>query len=136
MTVEDDSGKILAIRLALGAPIIVLILYTTAILWITVSITEPIRWYIGLVATAFISLFLMFIVSRASIPESLQERSVEYYIEELLHQDKVFVIPTICTQCRTPIELNKVRWEDEYTLHCQECQAEIKLRVIENSERQ
>lgn len=135
MTVEDDSGRILAVRFLIGASIMVLILYTTAI-WSTVSITEPIRWYIWLVETVSIALLLMFLVSRASIPESLQKRSVEYYIEELLHQDKVFVIPTICTQCRTPIELNKVRWEDEYTLHCQECQAEIKLRVIEESEKQ
>lgn len=112
-----------------------MILYTTAI-WSAVSITEPSLWFIWLVETGSIALLLVFLVSRASIPESLQERSVEYYIEELLYHDKVFVIPTICTQCRTPIELNKVRWEDEDTLHCQECQAEIKLRVIEKSERQ
>ena len=69
--------------------------------------------------------------SRLTLPESFEEKSIEYYIEELLYQDTVYVIPTLCNKCKTPIELNKVRWEDECTLICQECQTRIKLRIVE-----
>lgn len=131
MTLEDNSSKLLAIRFALGTPLIIIILYATTI-WSTTSIEGTFQWYYGFSVIVSLSLLIMFLISRAGVPKSSQEeRSVEYFIEELQYQEKVYIIPTICTQCKTPIELNRVRWEDEYTPCCQECQSEIELRILE-----
>ncbi|MFW9843947.1 MAG: hypothetical protein ACFFEV_05175 [Candidatus Thorarchaeota archaeon] len=108
MKIEDDSKKILAVRFAIGAPLMLVILYAMA-LWSSISSLDMVRWYFGFVVTAILLLLLLFLTSRATIPEDFQQRTVEYFIEELLYQDKVYVIPTLCTQCKTPIELNRVR---------------------------
>jgi Ca2+/Na+ antiporter len=130
MEVEENSGKLDAIRASIAIPLLIMIVYLT-IIWSVVAVVGSFQWYTAVLATIFLCIFLIFLMSRVTIPDSYQERSVEYFIEELLYQDKVFVIPTMCPQCRTPIQLNRVRWEDEYTPLCQECQAEIKLRILE-----
>ncbi len=75
---------------------------------------------------------VIFLLTRVTIPWSDSDRrDAEYFIGELKHQEKLFVIPTICPNCKTPVELDRVRWEDEHTPLCQECQEEIKLKIIE-----
>jgi hypothetical protein len=134
MEFEDNSRKLVAVRFVLGAPSLALIIYATTI-WSVYALPGSIQWIVAYSITLFLCILLIIFISRASLPQSFKdEKSVEYYIEELLYQEKVYVIPTICEHCKTPIELNKVRWKDEYTPHCQECQAEIKLRIIDKSD--
>jgi hypothetical protein len=130
MVVEDNSKALDALRALIAIPLVILIVYTI-ISWSTLTTIGAFNKIILIIMTILLCIFLIFLLSRVTIPDSFQERSVEYFIEELLYQDKVFVIPTICTKCSTPIQLNRVRWEDEYTPLCQECQGEIKLRIIE-----
>ena len=130
MESEGNSRSLLAVRFALGAPLIAAIVFVTTI-WSTITTPGSIQWIVSYSFTVFLCLLIIFLMARAAVPESFEEKSIEYYIEELLYQNTVYVIPTLCNKCKTPIELNKVRWEDERTLICQECQTRIKLRIVE-----
>lgn len=131
MEIEDNSSKLNLIRLVFTIPVLSLIIYSITT-WSASAAMGAFQWFTSLSMTLFLCLLLIFFLFFATVPDAFRdERSVEYFVEELLYQDRVIVIPTICTHCKTPIQLNRVRWEDEYTLLCQECQAEIKLRILE-----
>ncbi|MGY5857724.1 MAG: hypothetical protein RTU63_00025 [Candidatus Thorarchaeota archaeon] len=130
MESESNSEELMIVRLLLLTPLFLVILWTFPILIDPLLIGESL-WYIVLVVTASISFVLVVMILFAEIPSSTDNQRVDYFIEELEEQKKVFVIPTMCTQCKTPIQLDRVTWDDEYTPLCQECQGKIKLRIIE-----
>ena len=88
-------------------------------------------WSFLLVFTVAISVALVLMIKFAQIPEYWGKSDTSYFTEEFEEQEKVFVIPTRCKHCQTPIELDRVRWKDSYTLLCQECQSEIKIKQME-----
>lgn len=127
----ENSKELLAVRLVIGIPLFVVLLF------IFVILNQPgidlFGEHYGLLIGYILSIVLvMFLLIRVTVPwPASDRRDAEYFIEELKHQEKLFVIPTICPYCKTPIKLDRVRWEDEHTPLCQECQEEIKLKIIE-----
>ena len=131
MDSDTNSTQLWVVRLLFVVPMLILFFYTLSFLSRPDLITST-----GQVSVLFGILVLIGIVlvlaSQITIPwTDLEEKHAEYFIEELEEQEKVLVIPTACPRCKTAIEMNRVRWGDEYTFHCSECQAEIKLRIID-----
>jgi len=128
---ETNSKQLWAVRLLFAIPMLVLLFFTLAILSQPDKITTAIQVY-GLFGVLIIIGIVLVLASQITIPwANVEENKADYLIEEMMEQERVFVIPTMCKQCMTTIELNRVRWEDEYAFHCPECQAVIKLRVVE-----
>jgi len=118
------------IRLVIIIPMFVAIFYAVSILSQPHLITTLVQVYV-LFAAIIISAIVIIITSQVTVPWANDEQQAQYIIDELMKRERVYLAPTVCTKCLTTIELNKVRWDDEYTFHCPECQAEIKLRIIE-----
>lgn len=128
---DKNSKELLAVRLVFCILLLVMLLFSIVIL------NQPgidlFGEHFGLLMGIILSIGLViFLLTRVTIPWSASDRRyAEFFVEELKHQEKIFVIPTICQNCKTPVELDRVTWMDMHTPLCQECQLEIKLRIIE-----
>lgn len=126
--VTNQQG-IRCVQLLLGIPLTITIIYAFFILLNYQSTLFLDQYYI-LFLMIGISGCIIFMISRVSLPSSFVESTEEYFEDTLESQDRAYVIPAICPKCQTPIKLDRVWWEDEFTLLCQECQSKIKLRIV------
>lgn len=128
---ESSSTELWTVRLFIGIPMIIMILYAINILRQPHLIISVVQVFVLFIAIA-LGLIVLFATSRVAIPwKNVERKHAEYFVEELKEQDKVFVIPTVCPHCKTEIALDKVWWEDKHTPLCHECQAKLKLRIVE-----
>jgi hypothetical protein len=128
---ENYSTQIWMIRLVIIIPMLVAIFYAVSILSQPHLITTLVQVYV-LFAAITISAIVIVITSQVTVPWTNDvEEQAEYVIDELMKRERVYIAPVMCAKCLTTIELNRVKWEDELTFYCPECQAEIKLRIVE-----
>ncbi|TFG94285.1 hypothetical protein E4H12_15450 [Candidatus Thorarchaeota archaeon] len=131
MGAEPNAKELWTVRLVIGIPMLIMLFYAFQILSQPRLISTVVQVYI-LFAVIVITTIVLILTSQVTIPwTNVEEKHTEYFIEELEEQEKVFVIPTTCPRCKTTIELDKVLWEDKQTPLCQECQADLKIKIID-----
>lgn len=126
-----NQKEVWCIRFLFGIPLVIIIVYANYILTHWELFIMPIQSLV-LYIMILLSIFILFLITRVSVPDREDSDEIaEYFIEEPEYQEKVYVIPTVCPKCKTPIKLDRIWWEDEHTPLCQECQSKLKLKIVE-----
>lgn len=129
MSEETYQPGLRGVQIVVGIPLVITIVYGFYILSYSQGNLFPEQIFV-LLMTIGISALVLFMLTRVTVPTSFTENdSVDYFIDELENQEKVYVIPTIYPNCKSIIKLDRVWWEDESTPLCQECQSKLKLRI-------
>ena len=129
MSEVTEQNEKLCVQLLLMIPLIILVVSSVQILNYSAWLLLPFQVYTLLIMIGVAGIIL-FMISRVTVPSSESSKGASQYFDDLETQERVFVIPTICPKCHTPVKLDRVWWEDEITPLCQECQSKIKLRIV------